>query len=511
MASLDFHAWYTIAVVIIMFLALSFTKIRTEIGFLSAMIALLCGGVLNADVTFDGFSSESVIVVAVLYVVISGLTFTGVLNWIVRNVMGMPKTLSGSIVRLMIPVAFLSSLLSNTTVVALFINVVKMWSAKMHIAPSKLLIPLSYASGMGGICTLIGTPPNLIISGLYTEDTGVQLSILTPTVCGVFCLCVGIISMLALQKLLPERQSPMSSSNIDDFVAELHIPSNHPAIGMDIQEVTEKYHLDTSSLRISAIKRFDGEYVYPVQSDEFLIGGDRLYVIGKASDILDAIQQHGFVCPNLDGVLENEALTEKAETVPVRKTLLSTVILIAMVLLSAFGILPLLNSCLLAAVAMIITGCTNSSQAMNSINWNILIVFAGSVCIGNAIETTGIAEVLAHNILDFCGTNPYIVLFVICLVGTFITEFISNTAAGAMFYPIAMSAAETLNVNPLTFCVALMISVSSSFATPIGSPTHTLVYVPGGYRFSDFLKIGVIMNFIILFANIFITTIVFPF
>ena len=88
--------------------------------------------------------------------------------------------------------------------------------------------------------------------------------------------------------------------------------------------------------------------------------------------------------------------------------------------------------------------------------------------------------------------------------------FISNTAAGAMFYPIAMSAATALGVNPLTFCVALMISASSSFATPIGSPTHTLVYVPGGYRFSDFMRVGLIMNFIILFANIFITTIVFP-
>lgn len=93
-----------------------------------------------------------------------------------------------AILQLMVPVAVLSSFLSNTTVVAIFIKVVKIWSKKLNIAPSKLLIPLSYASGMGGICTLIGTPPNLLISGFYTEQTGIQLSIFTPTLVGLFCL-----------------------------------------------------------------------------------------------------------------------------------------------------------------------------------------------------------------------------------------------------------------------------------------------------------------------------------
>lgn len=107
-------------------------------------------------------------------------------------------------------------------------------------------------------------------------------------------------------------------------------------------------------------------------------------------------------------------------------------------------------------------------------------------------------------------TNPLVVLAVICLVGTFITELISNAAAAAMFFPIAYKSAIALGVNPLTFCVALMIAVSSSFATPIGSPTHMLVYGPGGYRFSDFMKIGLLMNLIILAANLFIVTILFP-
>ena len=104
----------------------------------------------------------------------------------------------------------------------------------------------------------------------------------------------------------------------------------------------------------------------------------------------------------------------------------------------------------------------------------------------------------------------FLLLLSICLLSTFITEFISNAAAGAMFFPIAYNTAITLGVNPLTFCVALMLAVSSSFATPIGSPTHMLVYGPGGYRFCDFMRIGIPMNFIIVLADVFIVTLLFP-
>ena len=224
-------------------------------------------------------------------------------------------------------------------------------------------------------------------------------------------------------------------------------------------------------------------------------------------------ENHVERCPDryahehLEGVLENAGLVKKYS----KKTVISATIMISMVLLSAFNILPLLSSCLLAAAAMIVFRCCTSTQAMNSINWEILMVFAGSICLGKALETTGVAQMIANNLLNLCGSNPYISLGVMCVVATFITEFISNTATAAMFCPIAISAATTLGVNPLTFCIALMISVSSSFATPIGSPTHMLVYGPGGYRFTDFVKIGVPMNFIILAANLFITPLIFPF
>jgi di/tricarboxylate transporter len=193
-----------------------------------------------------------------------------------------------------------------------------------------------------------------------------------------------------------------------------------------------------------------------------------------------------------------------------RGTLISSIIMIAMVALSALGVLPLLQCAFIAAAAMLLFRCCTPDQAMKSINWDILMVFAGSVVLGLAIQKTGIAERLAMGILDVCGSNPIVVMTAICFVGTFITEFISNTAAGAMFFPIMYEAAEKLGYDPYPFLIALMVSVSSSFATPIGSPTHMLVYGPGGYRFSDFMRIGLLMNLIILAANVFIVNILYP-
>ena len=151
----NLHAWITIVTVLAMFSVLLFTKWRSDIVFLGAIGVLFVTGVLDAKEAFSGFSSTSVVTVGVLFVVVAGLMHTGVLQCIVRYLLGTPKGYAKAVMRLMLPVAALSSFLSNTTVVSLFVNIVKMWAKKLNVSPSKLLIPLSYASGMGGVCTLI--------------------------------------------------------------------------------------------------------------------------------------------------------------------------------------------------------------------------------------------------------------------------------------------------------------------------------------------------------------------
>ena len=584
----NLYAWITILTVLTMFTVLLFTKLRTDLVFLGAIAILFVTGVLDAKEAFSGFSSTSVIVIGVLFIVVAGLMHTGVLQWIVKHLLGQPDSYSKAVVRLMLPVAALSSFLSNTTVVALFVGIVKMWSKKLNISPSKLLIPLSYASGMGGVCTLIGTPPNLIISGLYAEHTGTTMNILTTTIPGLFCLFVGVLSIIAMRKLLPSRQAPESAFEAtSDYTVELLVPSDNPHIGETIKEAGLT---DVHGGSLIEIVHYD-EIRSPVPDDEPILGGDRLVFAGQIDEILDLKKSHGFVnadhyiftmdevskdrqlrtafvtfgsslinttigdsnfervnnmtlvavarrgkrlqdsprhvvlqagdtllfeCPPRLNI-HTERLTSQLQffdstEVPNigKKTLISTTVMILMVLLSALNVMPLLQCAFLAAIAMLVLRCCTPEQAMKSINGEILMVFAGSVVLGLAIQKTGIAERLAFGILDVCGSNPLVVMTAICFVGTFITEFISNTAAGAMFFPIMYEAAEKLGYEPFPFLVALMVSVSSSFATPIGSPTHMLVYGPGGYRFSDFMRIGLLMNIIILAANILIVNIVYP-
>ena len=242
------NAWITIVTVVGMFTVLLFTKWRSDVVFLGAIGVLYVTGVLDAKEAFSGFSSTSVITVGVLFVIVAGLTRTGVLYWIVKHLLGTPDNYPKAVMRLMLPVAVLSSFLSNTTVVSLFVGIVKMWSRKLGISPSKLLIPLSYASGMGGVCTLIGTPPNLVISGLYEENTGVAMNILSTTIPGLFCLAVGILSVIAMRRLLPDRKSPESAfEQTGEYTVELQVPSDNPYIGMSLKEAG-LYHINGGSL-----------------------------------------------------------------------------------------------------------------------------------------------------------------------------------------------------------------------------------------------------------------------
>ncbi len=557
---LNLGAWITIVTVLSMFLTLLFTKLREDVAFLGVIAVLLLTGVLDTKEALGGFSSGSVVVIGVLFAVLAGLVHTGVLQWIVRYLLGTPKNYSAAVVRLMLPVAALSSVLSNTTVVALFVGIVKMWGKKLNIAPSKLLIPLSYASGLGGVCTLIGTPPNLIISGLYATDTGEQLNIFSTTIPGLVCLAVGVLSILALRKLLPDRRSAEESfEKTTDYTVEMLVPADCPHIG---ETVKEAGLTNVEGGRLIEIVRYDKEVISPVPADEFLMGGDRLvkrqlhtaYIMpgcplaGKRMSNTTIEHDHQFTlvavarkgerisesprdielkagdsllieCPRGwkdTGGIQRLQFVDDPSILPYSgsKTLLSSLIMIAMIVLSSLEImplLPLLQSAMLAAIAMLVFRCCTPTQVMKAIDWNILMIFAGSVVIGTAIQKTGMAEVMANGMMSLCGDNPLLVMAMMCFAGTFLTEFISNTAAGAIFYPIVYQAAVSMGVSPLPFIISLMIAVSSSFATPIGSPTHMLVYGPGGYRFGDFLKIGIPMNFIILAVNLIIVNLIYSF
>ena len=585
---LSLAAWFVIFVVVLVFVLQICTKLPSDFVFLGGMGLLLVSGVIPANAVLGSFSSSTVVLIGALFVVVCGLVHTGFLQWVVRYCLGSPKSYNKAIVRLMLPVAALSSFLNNTAVVALFTGVVRLWVKKLGIAPSKLLIPLSYASGMGGICTLIGTPPNLLISGFYTKETGIALSLFTPTLVGLFCLIVGVLSIIALSRFLPVRQSPEDAlQGTGEYTIELMVPTMSPLVGKTVKEAG----LDNvDGGHLIEIIRMDCEVITAVEDDEFIFGGDRLIFSGDVEKILALREKHqlvnathhifsldevdlnrklrmvtvGYKSSFIGSCMCNTSFEEDNNLVlvaiareggvvkgsprevemkagdtllldcsqhfkvdsyskynllemdstslykPDVRTLYSSLIMIAMVAVSSLGYLTLLQAAFIAAFAMIACRFCTIEQARESIDWRLLMIFAGSISLGTAIQDTGIAEWISHGILVLCDGSALVALAGICLIGTFITEFTSNTATAAIFFPIAYQTAVNMNVNPLTFCVALMVAVSSSFATPIGSPTHMIVYGPGGYRFSDFARIGIPMNFIIWMANLFITLLLFP-
>ncbi len=557
-----------------------FNKMPTDVLALLIIGITLVTTTLTTEEALSCFSSSSVVLVGVLSVLVGGLIHSGVLQWVSNNLLGTPSNYRRALLRLMLPASVMSAFISNIAVVQLLISVVKIWGKRLSIAPSKLLIPLSYASTLGGLCTLIGNAPNLVVAEFYTKQTGNSMGIFEPLVPGLFCMTVGIVVILLLSRLIPVRRSPEEAfEKSSDYTVELLVPTDCSYIG---QTVEEAGLFRVNGGQLIEVVRFDREVISPVPQDEFILGGDRLVYSGQINAVLELRSSHGLVnathhvfsvseidrnrklqtasvdvnsplCGHAiidttfeddNGIVlvavarEGERLNQSPREVVLRagdtlllegnklrpdhfvdnlnffdyiplpqsgrRTFVSSLIMMGMVLLSTLGIMPLLNSCFLAAILMGLTHCLSVEQLQRSINWKILMVFAGSVCLGRAIDVTGIAQYLANGLLAVSGTNPIVTITLIAFVSTFVTEFVSNTTAAAVFSPIALHAAQTLGVSPLPFIISLMLAVSCSFATPVGSETNTLIYGAGGYKFFDYLKIGLCMNLILLGANVFI-------
>ncbi len=584
---LSFFGWLTVAIIITKAVLMIKTRLPGDIIGLGIIVFLLLVGALPTEMALSCFSSTSVVLVGALFVLATALVHSGLVHWMTSHLLGRPKDLSKALLQIMMPASIMSAFISSAPVMALMLGTVKMWARRRGFMPSKLLLPLSYATTLGGVCTLIGTTPNLVVADIYNSETGESLGFTSTTIPGLFCLVVGMAIIIALQRLLPVRKCPEETfESSADYTVELVIPADNEHIGETVEDARLQ-NVDGGSL--VEIVRFDSEIISPVPNDEFLLGNDHLVYSGDINSILQLRNTHGLVNANhivfntkdvkerkrklqmatidfaspligkcmrdisfedrhgvvlvavarggerikeipRDIVLRpgDTLLLEGTKLLPEKfsgelnffdsvalpqdpgKTLGATIILAAMVLLAVTGVMPLLNSCLLATVAMLVIRCLSIEQLQNAINWKLLMVFAGSVCIGKAITYTGVSQAVSDGITLMANTSPLISLVIICTAATFITEFTSSASAAAIFAPIGITIANSLGVNPVTFCVAIMISVSSTFATPMGSETNTFVYGPGGYRFIDYIRIGLPMNIILLIANIFITTIVYP-
>ena len=587
---LGLPGWITIVTVLSIFFVMAKTRIPAVVAFLGAMTVLLVTGIISEAEGMAGFGSEPVVVHAAFFVVMAGLMQTGVLYWLTKHLLGNPKEYRQALVKLMLPIASLAAFLNSVNVVALFIDVVRIWARRLGTEPSRLLIPLSYAATLGGTCTLIGNSSNLVISGLYAERTGRALSFFAPLIPGLFCTVIGIGMVIILRNFIPRRQSPESTfESTSDYTVELLVPTDNPAVGLSVNDAGLRNVRGGSLIEIV---RFDKEIIAPVPQDEFILGGDRLIYSGQINEILELKKSHGLVaadhhvysiseidnnrkmktayigfgsdligsrmsdnqfehrtdiilvavarqgkrvniqpreveleagdtllleCPpkedNEIAMMTKGSLTFfDSHFVPQlgKKTIYSSIILVIMFILSSLHVMPLMATTMLAAGAMLLLKCCRAQNVTKYIEWELLLILGATVVFSTAITKTGIADVAANSLLQLCGNNPLIVMAVMCILASLVSEAVSDVAACGVFFPIVYQEAIELGCNPMPFIISLMIAVTTSFASPIGSSTHMLIYGPGGFKFSDFLRIGFLMHVVLLAANLLIVNIIYP-
>ncbi|NEQ33562.1 MAG: SLC13 family permease [Leptolyngbya sp. SIO4C5] len=206
----------------------------------------------------------------------------------------------------------------------------------------------------------------------------------------------------------------------------------------------------------------------------------------------------------INGVPDSEPLRHE-------KAALAVGILTAMVLLAALGWLSMLKAAILAAIAMLLTGCCSPSQSLRNIEWSVLLVIGAALAMGKALEVTGAAGAIAASFVGLAGDNAWVSLVMVYGITTLLTEVITNNAAAALVFPIALSLAQTLGVNFMPFVIAIMVAASASFSTPIGYQTNLMVYGPGGYKFTDFMRVGIPLNLLFWLITVIVTPLVYPF
>ncbi|MBB5211173.1 SLC13 family permease [Microbulbifer hydrolyticus] len=575
---MDWSGWFSLFLVFAVLATLIFTRIQAYLVMMAALTLLSVSGILTPAEALSGFSNSGLITVAAMFVVAAGIHSSGGIDMMVKHLLGRPNTVRSAMLRVFAPVVALSGYLNNTPVVATMIPALNAWAKRIDIAPSKLMIPLSYGAILGGTLTLIGTSTNLVVNGQYQAITGSEgFSLFSIAAVGLPAALVGIAFMLLFfPRWLPDRREKKPFGNLREFTLEVAIDSAGPLVGQTVEDAGLR---GLRRVYLVEIER-DGRVITPVRSGEKLRGGDRLVFAGDTEAISDLLRMRGIVpSDHHDGTtvltsgVEERRLVEvvvspqcevigssirdaqfrarygaavlavaregrrvagnlgsiklkagdslllearpgfvmrqryskdfllindlEAESPRHEKGLTSWLILIAIVLAAGTGLISMLNASLIGAGAMLLTRCCSVNQAQKSLDLPVLITIAASFALGVALQKTGVAAMLAEGVISLSYGHPWLMLILIYLCVSLLTEMVTNNAAAIIMVPIVLQITASAGLNPEPFMFAVMMAASASFATPLGYQTNLMVYGPGGYRFSDYLKVGIPMNLLV--------------
>lgn len=589
----------TIVALVGVVLGLLQEKFGAELVMLTALLFLVCCGVITLEQGLLGFANPAILTIAALFIVGAGLQGTGAMEVLSRKLLGNPRP-GTKLFRLIAPVAGTSAFMNNTPLVAfllpVFINVAK----KMRISPSKLLIPLSYATILGGTCTLIGTSTNLVVDGTLREQGlgGMTMFELSPI--GIPVTIFGIFFLATFgQRLLPDRKDLLDyvESHPREYTAELIAKADCPFVGQTIRASGLR---DLPGLYLYQIER-GGELLSPVAPTETVQANDTLYFSGVVGTIVDVQKIRGLdpvehyelpaegdaaatavadsaaagnggerrAAPRTGHQLAEVVISQSSPLVGISvkdadfraryqasiiavhrsgqklaekigkivlepgDTLLvdagsdfarrwrnsrdfilvsglddsapvehhrawrALAILVFVVVGMSFSPELAVIVSMAGAAAAIFTGCVSSREAMRCMDMSVLILVAAALGVSRALDTSGAAEWLAGQLLAF--VQPYgpiaIVAALVFLTGI-LTELLSNNACAALMGTLAIATARATGLDPRPLLLAVAVTSSYGFATPIGYQTNLMVLNPGGYKFTDYLKIGIPLDLI---------------
>ncbi|TCI33681.1 SLC13 family permease [Exiguobacterium sp. SH4S7] len=587
---------FILAVMIIFFIG---GWLRADLVALVGLVALVLTQQLSPVEAMAGFSNPVVLMIAGLFIVGAGLFHTGLAE---RLGAGLIPYAKGSEVRLflvlMVTVTFLSSLMSNTGTVALLIPVVLAMSRQTGTNPAKLLMPLAFFSSIGGTMTLIGTPPNLVAAEALRGASGGTLGFFSLLPIGFAAAVVGLLYFYVIGNRLLDAgevrsvvvaRLPMPELNI----YALTLTKGHPLVGKTLRDVkwsrdglivlgekrkglahrlvtaradTVLYEgrvlVSGAEADVRRVARQEGVVVEPMElkdiygkesgvaiftvpSDSPLIGhclsesrlrndyrlnvlqvirpneeiamtrlkdvplerGDMLVAQGEWGDLEKAGDETHLL-------LANERVTDVANrAVSERHQLAAGLIMLVMVVLLVFEWVDPTVAVWLAAIAMVLTGAVRHMDvAYESVQWSSLLLIAAMIPVGTALENAGVMTWLVTWISESFGrAGPVWVLVAIFVATMVLSQIISNTATAVLFAPLALSLAASLEVSPVPLVVAVAVAASLAFMTPFGSPTNAMVFSIGGYRFFDFVKVGLPLQMIVAVVAIFSILFLFPF
>ncbi len=559
---------------------------RYDVVAILALTASVAVGAVPFSDAYSGLANPAVITVACVMIISDAIRRSGAMSLVVKKITSVTSSATLHIATLSIISAVLSAFMNNVGALALMMPVAIQTALKSKRSPSLVLMPIALASGLGGLTTLIGTPPNLLISNYRAQIVADPFSMFSFSLVGVPVAIIGIIFIsLVGWRLMPGRRKaarkPEEMFQIQDYIAEIKIPAGSQLIGKTVKELEKKLHSDFVLIGIIRNKR--KRFVLP---PEHRLKQDDILIIESTPQVLEEILQQGSieligtekitsdvlrsedvalieaVIPpgarienrssqtsrlrsryriNLiaiarqgkpfkkrlnkvklragdvvllqgptDTLKENISslgflpLIERGLQVGVRKyKWLPTVIFIVGIVLTALQLLPVQIAFGGVVLAMILTRSIPTRLIYDGIEWSVILLLAAMIPIGHALQTTGGTALISHFILKLTVHLPHIYILGLLLVVTMtLSDFMNNAATAVVMAPIAGSVAQAMHASPDPFLMAVAIGASCSFLTPVGHQNNTLVMGPGGYKFSDYIRLGLPLEIIILIISL---------